>query len=413
MSYIISKPKKPIHITVELPSSKSISNRLLIMSALSGESLKLKNISDSDDAKALQKALSAASSTINIGHAGTAMRFLAAYFSIKEEAEVVLTGSERMQNRPIADLVSGLRELGAIIDYLEKPGFPPIHITGKELKGKKIRIESGISSQYISAIMMIGPYLRGGLELVLTGDTVSSSYIRLTTGLMKRAGANVEWKDNSVIIQEKGYHAGTFTIEPDWSAASYWFAIAGLARESQILLSGLQEESLQGDSQLVNIFKGLGVRGSFSDQGLLLENEGSLIKDFSFDFSENPDLVQTLVPYCVAQNISFYFSGCRTLRIKETDRILALQQEMKKIEVKLEYSEAEEALSWKGHRKPVASKRPVIRTYDDHRAAMGMVPLCLKMNEVEIMDPMVVTKSYPGFWSDIEKAGFIVKEPIS
>lgn len=410
MNYLISKPTSPIQVEVKLPSSKSISNRLLIMSALSDNDLKLKNISDSDDAVAMKEALSSSSKTIDIGHAGTAMRFLTAFFAIKEDSEIVLTGSERMQNRPISELVSGLRELGATIDYLEKPGFPPIRIAGKELNGKRIRIESGISSQYISAILMIGPYLRGGLELILAGETVSSSYIRLTTGLMKQAGVKVEWHNNSVIIPEGRYRKGLFNIEPDWSAASYWFAIAGLAKQSQILLSGLQEESLQGDSQLVNIFKDLGVKSTFNELGLLLENEKVLLNTFSFDFSENPDLVQTLVPYCVAQNIPFVFSGCRTLRIKETDRISALQQEMKKIDIKLDYSDLKEELTWSGSSKPNWSKTPYIKTYEDHRMAMGMMPLCLKSSEIEIADPMVVTKSYPGFWTDIEKSGFIIKE---
>ncbi len=410
MNYLISKPTNAIQTEVKLPSSKSISNRLLIMSALSDHVLKLKNLSDSDDTRAMKEALSSSCQTIDIGHAGTAMRFLTAFFAIREDKEIMLTGSERMQNRPIAELVSALRELGATINYLEKPGFPPIRITGKELKGKRIRIESGTSSQYISAVMMIGPYLRGGLELILTGETVSSSYIRLTTGLMKQAGVKVEWHNNSVIIPEGHYHEGTFNIEPDWSAASYWFAIAGLSKGSQILLSGLQEESLQGDSQLVKIFKGLGVKSTFNEQGLTLENEKPIFNTFSFDFSKNPDLVQTLVPYCLAQNIPFVFSGCRTLRIKETDRISALQQELKKMDINLDYSDVKEELSWSGSSKPNWSKTPCIRTYEDHRVAMGMMPLCLKTSEIEISDPMVVTKSYPEFWVNIEKAGFSIKE---
>jgi 3-phosphoshikimate 1-carboxyvinyltransferase len=303
-----------------------------------------------------------------------------------------------------------LRELGAIIDYLEMPGYPPLRIQGRDLKAKKIRIDSGISSQYISALMMIGPYLEGGLELMLTGETISASYIGLTAGLMKSAGANITWNENLIRIGEGEYKEGQYSVEPDWSAASYWFAITGLFEGSSILLKGLRCGSLQGDARLVDIFDGFGVKSEFTEDGLKIQNDGSGKDEFIYDFRDNPDLVQTMIPYCVAKKTAFRFTGCRTLRIKETDRVLALFTEMKKFGVDLQFSDNGDQITWDRKRLPVWKRNIMVESYSDHRMAMGFAPLAIKTHELEILDPMVVTKSYPGFWDDIVKAGFRIHE---
>ncbi len=375
------------------------------MSALSKGEIKIENVSSSDDTQTMIKLLESEEALKDAGHAGTTMRFLTAYYALRGD-NVTLTGTERMKNRPVRILVEKLRELGANISYLEKDGFPPLKIDKSNLKGGEIEINSGVSSQYISALMMTGPYMKNGLKIKLSGDTISSSYIEMTANLMKGAGSNVEWKENIIEIEEKEYHSASFKVEPDWSSASYWFSIAGLHGNSQIILKDLQKESFQGDAVITSIFEKLGVRSEFSAQGLHLRQSLDYAHSFKFDFRNNPDMVQTVIPYCIARGIQFHFSGCRTLRIKETDRVLALYRELKKIGVELEFSEDGEYISWDGKSTPDWSVPVNIKTYNDHRMAMGFAPLAIKNSHLSIEDPKVVTKSYPSFWEDMRKAGF-------
>jgi 3-phosphoshikimate 1-carboxyvinyltransferase len=405
MQYKIAHSSQKVKGVVCLPRSKSISNRALIISALSGGRVYIKNLSNSDDTQIMLRLLDAKDQEKNAGHAGTAMRFLAAYFAINKES-VRLTGSERMKQRPIGELVNKLNELGAGIKYKEKDGYPPLLIPGMKLNSKRLQINSGISSQFISSLLMIAPYIKGGLEIELTGDKISSSYIEMTIKLMEYAGATIKTKDNTIRIEEGEYKSVEMDVEPDWSAASYWFAIAGLAEDADILLKGLKQESLQGDANLVNVFKELGVNSIFEEKGLRLKKGQVTSRKFEFNFSENPDIVQSIVPYCIFQGIPFDITGCRTLRIKETDRINALYQELGKFGVKIGFSEDGDRIFWNADNKLNPDTKVLINTYKDHRMAMSFATLCLKSGSIIIDDPLVVTKSYPSFWADLSELGF-------
>ncbi len=408
MIYSIKNRDSIVKGVVHLPGSKSISNRLLIISALSGKRLIPKSLSESDDTHVLLEILNSKSEVHNAGHAGTAMRFLTAYFSCKP-SEITLTGSERMQNRPIGVLVDLLREIGANIEYLGKEGYPPLKITGGKLRGGKRVINSEISSQYISALLLIAPYLPGGLELVLKGNMVSASYINLTLQLMKRTGIRYNWNKNNIKIEEGHYQAGIFQVEPDWSAASYWYEMVALAEDADIFIPGLTIDSLQGDSALAEIFEKLGVKTIYEEHGINLVKAKPAVEYFEYDFTLNPDLVQTLVPTCVLQDIPFRFTGTQTLRIKETDRITALYNEMKKFDVILDFPDSGEWISWDCKSRFNGDKDVLIETYDDHRMAMCFAPVCLKTSKIRINDPKVVSKSYPGFWEDMGKAGYTIE----
>lgn len=376
-----------------------------MISALSGNSILPENLSDSDDTRTMVELLNSKEKIKNAGHAGTTMRFLTAFYSTGNK-EVILTGTERMKDRPIGELVEALKNLGADITYLEKSGYPPLKIRGKKLRGKTIRIDSGISSQYISAILMTGPYLDGGLELVLEGDTISSSYINMTISLMQEAGAWVRKENNIIRVENIPYNEGSISVESDWSSASYWYMIAGLHPNAEILLKGLRKNSTQGDSQIIDMFNNLGVSSTFTKEGVKITGSEIHLKQFHFDFRDNPDMVQSFAPYCTARNIPFYFSGCRSLRIKETDRVTALYNELQKFGVEISFSADGDLIWWDGKSLPDWSKKVNIKTYDDHRMALGMAPLSLKSGELILEDPGVVSKSYPGFWTDLESAGF-------
>lgn len=409
MQYSIRNSEKNSRTRVVLPASKSINNRLLVLSALSKGKIKLSKLSDSDDSQIMNSLLKSENNTKDAGHAGTVMRFLCAYYSI-QPGEILLTGSERMKNRPIEKLVDALRLIGANIEYVEKIGFPPLAIKGRKLAGGKIPIDSGISSQYISALMMIGSSLENGLEIKLKGDTISSSYIDLTLGLLKQTGIKAHRKDKIISIYKSEFKDMEMDVEADWSSASYWFSIVGLKKDLEILLPGLSEKSLQGDAEIRNIFSDLGVKSHFTKEGLVLSPINPEINSFEYDFRDSPDMVQTFIPYCIAKDIPFYFSGCRSLRIKETDRVLALATELGKFGVKLEYTKDGEFISWDGKSKPDWSKTVSIDTYDDHRMALGMAPLCILTGDLQINEPGVVSKSYPDFWKDMKKAGFSITE---
>ena len=379
------------------------------MSALSSKKLKAKGLSDSDDTVTMIENLSSDKKTKNVGHAGTAMRFLTSYYALIP-GEIILTGSERMKDRPIGELVDNLRKLGADISYMGKKNYPPLLIKGGKLKGGSLSVDGGISSQFISSLLMIAPLLPKGLEIKLTGNIISASYINLTLQLMRRTGIKYSWKKNLIKVEEGNYQGGTIPVEPDWSAASYWYEIAALSHDPDIFLSGLTGDSLQGDSELVNIFENLGIRSGFEAKGVRLIKTSQAVTHFEYDFTLNPDIVQTLVPACVIMGISFRFTGTQSLRIKETDRILALHNEMKKFGARIDFNDSGEWIAWNGKSAFKNNTDAVIDTYHDHRMAMAFAPLAIKTGEIRIKDPFVVTKSYPSYWDDLLSAGFKVTE---
>jgi len=378
---------------------------MLIIKALSGSEASLNNLSDSDDTDVLKQALEENLEVKDVGHAGTAMRFLTAYLTCLP-GEVVLTGSSRMKERPIGSLVEALRKLGAGISYLEKEGCPPLRISGASIRGGDIEIEAGISSQFISALMMIGPKLEGGLRITLLGDVVSATYIKMTLSLMQECGIDASFDGKRIHVPEKPYKLKNFTVESDWSGASYWFQMAALLPGSTLRLPHLYTNSLQGDAALVDIFKALGVNSLKEEEGLLLRSEiTELPRRMDYDFTGCPDLVQTLAVTLCALGIPFRFTGTRTLRVKETDRIAALETELRKFGYVLNSHAKGEWLEWDGARCK-AEADPLVQTYHDHRMAMAFAPLAIAAKRIKIEDPGVVSKSYPAYWSDLEKAGF-------
>ncbi len=378
---------------------------MLIIRSLAGSDAPLENISESDDTKLLQKALHEDTSTKDTGHAGTAMRFLTALFATRTK-QVMLTGSRRMKERPIGPLVNALRQLGATIEYLEKDGNPPLKISGAGTRGGTIDIEGGVSSQFISALMMVGPVLEGGLTINLTGELVSVPYISMTRELMKQCGVRTSFNGNRIVVPQQSYTLEQYSVESDWSAASYWYQVAALLPGSAITLPNLNKESLQGDAILVKLFEPLGVRSNFSEKGVTLVSRKVKFPEIvEYDFSGCPDLVQTCAVTLCALDIPFRFTGTRTLMVKETDRIAALQSELHKLGFGLDSGSNGKWISWDGIRhEPEAN--PVIQTYHDHRMAMSFAPLAIKLGKIAIKDPRVVTKSYPGYWKDLENAGF-------
>jgi len=410
MIYQVSTNIKHISDNITLPVSKSISNRALIINALSYSPFPLRNLSDSDDTKILKAALFSNATKFDIGHAGTAMRFLTAFLA-KIVGEWEITGSERMQQRPIAILVDALNQLGANIKYLKNEGYPPLKIFGSHLKGQTLELDGSISSQYISALLLIAPTLENGLTLKLKGNITSKSYIKLTLELMTKFGIQYQWKENIIIIPEQNYLPIDFTCEADWSGASYWYEIMALVDSGEILLENLLLNSLQGDSEIAGWFKPFGVKSTQKGNGVLLsKTENIQPKKLELDFIENPDIAQTMACLCVAKEIPFHFSGLKTLKIKETDRIAALQNELAKFGALLDEPQQGE-LAWDGLINTESRKEnPIIKTYHDHRMALAFAPISVAGLRHRIEDPAVVTKSYPEFWKDLKKVGFKIKE---
>lgn len=391
---------------IVLNGSKSIANRALIIRALCGENFNIDNLSNADDTAVLQQLLESESSTLDAGAGGTTFRFLTAYLATREGKDTILTGSERMQQRPIRILVDALNALGANITYLKKDGFPPLRIKGKKLKGGKISIPADTSSQYISALLMIGPTLQGGLQLTLEGEIVSLPYILMTLNLMKYFGAEWSMKGNTIHVQQGIYTPRDFFVEADWSAASYFYSICALSEKAEIKLHGLMEESVQGDAVIAYIMEKFGVESKFEDRTVTLTKKSGFVADdfFEYDFLECPDLAQTVISYGAAAGIKMECHGLKTLRIKETDRIAALHNELSPLGVSLKETGKDQwLLKINQHNTQVALQ---VKTYEDHRMAMSIAPLALKVKEVVIEEPQVVTKSYPAFWNDLEKLGF-------
>lgn len=386
---------------IKLPASKSICNRVLMIHALSHSQARIENLSDCDDTNVIVSALREPSDEINIGAAGTAMRFLTAFLAMQEGRETTITGTERMKKRPIGLLVEALRALGADITYIDEEDFPPLRIKGRKLQGGTVSIAGDTSSQYISALLMIAPYLENGLRLELTGKVISLPYIRLTVELMKQFGAEVSWEDTqTLLVRPVHYLPKNFYVESDWSAASYWYSLVALTEGSCIRLSTLFPDSLQGDSACASLFSLLGVHTSFEEDGsVVLTRQGEAIKHWEQDFLEQPDLVQTFVVTCCLLGVHFHFTGLQSLRIKETDRINALEYEMQKLGYLL--TATPDTLAWRGERCE-AQTSPTIHTYEDHRMAMAFAPAACRLDGINIAHPHVVSKSYPCFWEDIE-----------
>lgn len=410
MIYSVSIKNKILKGSINLPSSKSISNRVMIINALSYNPYTARNLSDCDDTNVMALILNSNSNKFDIGHAGTAMRFLTAFLS-KIAGEWEITGSERMKQRPISILVDALRKLGANIEYLEREGFPPLRILGTHLKGGTLELDGSVSSQYITALLLIAPTLEGGLILKLQNKITSESYIRLTLDLMAKFGIRYRWPGATIEIPEQPYLPVDFTVEADWSAASYWFQMAAMAEEADLILQNLAFPSLQGDAAIKSWFENFGVDAEEVLGGLrLIKKEEKQPAFLELDFKENPDVAQTMAVLCVAKGVPFRFTGLETLKIKETNRILALQNELAKFGAEL----AEPftgGLEWDGlTREKLIRPEPMIPTYKDHRMAMAFAPIALTGAPVKIEDPMVVTKSYPGFWGDMKNTGFGIKE---
>ena len=406
MYYEIFHNSKNITGTINLPSSKSISNRALVLQALSYSLYPLHNVSDSDDTKALQHVFTSNSNKFDIGHAGTTMRFLTAFLS-RIVGEWELTGSERMKQRPIGILVDALRKLGAKIDYLGNDGYPPLKIWGSHLKGGLLELDGSISSQYISALLMIAPLVEDGLTLRLLNRITSRSYIEMTLRLMKHFGISYEWNDNEIRIPQQNYFPAELTVEGDWSGASYWYQMLALADSGQVELLNLQMPGLQGDSIVAKWFESFGITTIPTENSVIVNKTENIKPEFlELDFLENPDVAQTMAVLCVLKRVPFHFTGLETLKIKETDRINALMVELSKFGAELKEPVHGE-LSWDGSLPLQSYKVPEISTYHDHRMALAFAPAAL-IGKIIIKDPDVVTKSYPSFYDDLKTVGFVI-----
>lgn len=419
MTYRIVAQNKNIKGEIQLERSKSIANRVLMIRALCSEAFEIQNLSTAQDTQTLVRLLQQHDSNIyDAGPAGTTFRFLTAFFAFRKGSQI-MTGSERMKQRPIAKLVDALRALGANIEYMEQEGYPPlkIHAPDKALTVSAIEIESSVSSQYITALLLLAPTLKDGLSLSLIGDIVSRPYIEMTLSLMAYFGVQSTWEGNKITVAPQAYQPLPIRIEADWSAASYYYAIAALANKADIRLVGLMQGSLQGDAALSDMMTEFGVTTTFEADAIRIQKSenATVAAAFEYDFLRCPDVAQTLAVICGGLGVQGLFSGLETLKIKETDRIAAIQNEMGKAQVW--FSPLPQRFSKKNTQniyymlegKVICPSPYFIATYDDHRMAMAFAPLAL-LADVDIEDPMVVGKSYPAFWEDLRSLGFEVSE---
>ncbi|HLT88041.1 MAG TPA: 3-phosphoshikimate 1-carboxyvinyltransferase [Sphingobacterium sp.] len=406
-------PSKIIQGTVQLTGSKSESNRALIIQALSRGAVNVENLSAAADTVIMNKALALASTsremgetvTVDIGPAGTAMRFLTSYLNLVE-GNFILTGTERMQQRPIGILVDALKTLGADINYKKENGFPPLDIKGGMTQDKqKVRIQGNVSSQYLSSLLLIAASLKQGLVLEIEGELTSRPYVTMTLDMLQEAGISHTWADNTIEIAPQQFKTTTIYVEPDWSAASYWYAMVALSKKGKVVLPGLKAHSLQGDIAIVDIMAHFGVASSFQEDGLHIAkvNEGS--DKVLFDFKACPDLAQTIVALAAAIGRDISITGVETLKIKETDRLAALKNEIEKFGATIVAGGETYHINTKDAYVP---KNVTFDTYEDHRMAMAFAPLALVFDEVTINEPVVVEKSYPDFWKHLQQQGFTV-----
>ena len=407
MEINIQKSTLHNHQKIEITGSKSESNRLLLLQALYPQ-IKIKNLSNSDDSVLMQKALAAKESTIDIHHAGTAMRFLTAYLSIQEGIEVVITGSSRMKERPIKILVEALKTLGADISYLENDGFPPLKIVGKKLSKSKVTLNANVSSQYISALLLVASKLDDGLELTLNGEITSVPYIKMTLSLLNEIGIETSFVNNTISVRPKASNieSQTLTVESDWSSASYFYSVIALsAIGSEITIASYKKESLQGDSILSKIYQSFGVSTYYESNSIrLVKTEKTKTSNLIFHLSDAPDIAQTIAVTAFGLGVECYMTGLHTLKIKETDRLVALKTELEKLGADIEITED----SLRVNDSDIIKSNISIATYNDHRMAMAFAPLGLKTS-IHIKNADVVSKSYPQFWEDFAAIGFKLK----
>ena len=398
---------------VNLPASKSESNRALIIEALLGKSDLINNVSAAADSQTLVNILrqfSNGENNFDVGPAGTTMRFLTAFFTTQKGAQV-LTGSARMNDRPVGVLVDALRSLGASIDYLGKENYPPIRINESNIAGGEVEIEGGVSSQYISALMLIAPTFRNGLNIKLLNNLVSKPYIEMTAKLMQEFGAIVKFENSSIWVENVSYFSNKCYVESDWSAASYWYEILSFAKSGKISLEGLKRDSLQGDSVITDLFKSFGIKTEFGSSGIVLRKvDIELPQYFEYDFTMCPDLAQTAAVTCLGLGIEAKLTGLKTLKIKETDRILALQNELEKLGAEIECGNDWMKINTLELSTFNFENSPQIETYQDHRMAMAFAPLAIKVGSLKIDNPSVVVKSYPTFWQDLQSVGFLMQD---
>ena len=393
--------------SVQITGSKSESNRLLLLKALY-PTIQLENVSNSDDSVLMTEALKTNSNIVDIHHAGTAMRFLTAYFSIQEGREVTLTGSKRMKERPVQILVEALKELGAAISYVENEGFPPIKVKGKKLTNNKVSLQANVSSQYISALLLIASKLENGIELTLEGEITSVPYINMTLSLLDEIGVESSFVGNTIKVKPNTQKPTpkTLTVESDWSSASYYFSMAALSEVgTKITLSSYKENSLQGDSVLVEIYKHFGIQTSFKNNTVVLEKISTDLKPFTYNLTNAPDIAQTIAVTCFALGLDCDLTGLHTLKIKETDRLVALKTEIEELGGIVNITDKSLHLSSSN----IIKEYVPIATYNDHRMAMAFAPLALK-TPIIIEDAEVVSKSYPTFWEDLKSIGFKITE---
>ena len=402
-------PPEKANAAITLPASKSISNRALIIAALCGGGPQVLHPALCDDTAAVVEALSTTSDAIYVGPAGTAMRFLTAYFATRQGRVVTLDGNDRMRQRPIGALVDALRSMGAEIEYLGDDGYPPLRVTGTALHGGDVVMDGSVSSQFVSAVMMIMPVVGGG-TLHLTGNIVSAPYIHMTAAVMREMGAQVEVSGNDIVIEE-GYMGNDCIVEADWSSAAPWYALAALLPGSSLRLEGLSSHSIQGDAHLVEIASQLGIASRFDARGVTLDSShfiGCCCSCFA-DMTGTPDLAMSWAVLLCLLERSFRMTGVRTLRRKESDRLEALRQELLKLGYVLKI-ESDDAISWYGERVSGTIGTPVIDTHGDHRLAMAFAPAAVRFPGLVIGDAQVVDKSYPAFWRHMRQAGFMISE---
>ncbi|WP_411766584.1 3-phosphoshikimate 1-carboxyvinyltransferase [Winogradskyella sp. A3E31] len=409
MTVHLLKSKIKTKNSIQITGSKSESNRLLLLKALYPE-VKIENLSNSDDSQLMQKALSSNDELIDIHHAGTAMRFLTAYFSIQEGRNTILTGSSRMKERPISILVDALRDLGADIEYIENEGFPPLRIKGRPLPKSSTTLKANVSSQYISALLLIASKLKNGLELTLDGKITSVPYINMTLQLLKQIEIETKFADQKITVMPKisGVKSQSMVVESDWSSASYFYSIVALSDlGTEIQLSAYKEDSLQGDSVLSNIYKRFGVTTEYGENKIILrksETISSEAEPINLDLSNAPDIAQTIAVTVYGLDLTCHLTGLHTLKIKETDRLVALKTELEKLGGTIEITDN----SLKVLKSGTPAPNVAIDTYRDHRMALAFAPLALT-RDISINDAYVVSKSYPDFWTDLQKLGITVK----
>ena len=404
-TYIITKENTSLKGAIQLTASKSESNRALIIQALCTAPFQIENLAAAKDTETMKELLASDETTLDVGPAGTTMRFLTAFLSL-QTGERILTGSQRMKERPIGILVDALRDLGAQIEYTENDGFPPLKITGKPLEGGTITMDGSVSSQFITAILLIAPSLKNGVTIQFKGEVASRPYLDMTLNIMRHFGALVQWKDNSIVVSPKSYEAKNFTVEADWSAASYWYQMAAFANDVDVKINGLKPVSLQGDSVLQDIYTHFGITSTFYEGGVHLQKENKQLIAFDYDFDDCPDIAQTLAVTCAGLKIKGHLSGLKSLRIKETDRSLAIQTELKKFGIDVELHGDDALTVFEGELKTGEA----VATYHDHRMAMAFAPLAQVLPSVIIENPMVVEKSYPAYYEDLKTFDFKIEE---